>query len=1025
MSVVGEGLSEFVSKQIDTRQKIYGSINRTPNQLSYLNSRTAFAKLVSSVNISNPEAFQRNPNINSELYQIVKANSGNTLAKRFVLFNGTTNEALNIQRAGIARDGSLVNPNAYGLGGLETGLRAMPGIESVEIQTENRGSLKTGTVRIKAWNRVQFEVLDLLYLRLGFSVLLEWGNNMYFKDTKTLITDPNRSLADAFLEGKLDTNQVLEEIQKRREASCGNYDAIFAKVVNFDWSFAEDGSYNITLKLRSIGDVVESLKLNILNYDKNEDTEEEEPSDDTEEPSIQSYKDKHQLGRILYTAKEAFSGATANQNDANGSNFLYTNIFKGIKEIEGKKHFISQTFEGQDTQYYIRFGSLLAYIENRILPKYNQNSKKTPLINIDTNTKRNIVFYHPLQVSTDPRVCLINTQLDLAKNSYYFASQGDPYVAEIAGTKVGQIMNIYLNFNYLLKKIDEKTDSNNKVALIDFITAVCDDISKSLGSINTLEPHIDETTNTLSIVDQTPLPNKTDILADLKLANPEQQTKIDLYAYYKKDRFNTTGFVRNFGIQTELNSAFSSTITIGAQSAGSVVGEDATALSRLNRGLKDRIKPVVEDAVSTITGEDFVKLTAAEQASRAQAAGQTVEEYKETLPKSKVAELRDRFPNANQNFSKFVQTLGSQNNKTVPKWDDEAINSYTQLLTNFLSYLQGKAAIQQSKASGNIGFIPISLNMTLDGLSGIKIYNALKVDTTYLPANYPESMDFLITGVTHKISSNVWTTDLKTVMVPNTPILGEMPSFSGGQSNNQGAGAAGKAAEPTTRASSRVGNPISISKKRIVEKIINFAKSKGITDRERLTAILTVAQAESGITPGRKESFMYSLERAKAVFPKKLRGLTDNQILDLIPTSKGGRGSEKKLANKLYGGLYGNGIDEGYKYAGKGMTQITFKGNYNAMNNKFKKYNLPYDILKNPEILAQNEDADIALLVIGKIEGQFGNLLNPNINYSTNPAAIIATQDGGKSIPSTAPLEVYRRALSSINSTDWIQDLLG
>ena len=38
-------------------------------------------------------------------------------------------------------------------------------------------------------------------------------------------------------------------------------------------------------------------------------------------------------------------------------------------------------------------------------------------------------------------------------------------------------------------------------------------------------------------------------------------------------------------------------LSIGAQAAGSVVGEDSTALSKLNEGLEDRIKNDVVDAV--------------------------------------------------------------------------------------------------------------------------------------------------------------------------------------------------------------------------------------------------------------------------------------------------------------------------------------------------------------------------------------------------------------------------------------------
>ena len=71
MNIVGERLEKYVSEQIKTRQKIYGSINRSIDQLQYLNSRNAFVKLVSSVDIVEPEAFLRNDQ-GSDIYNIVK-----------------------------------------------------------------------------------------------------------------------------------------------------------------------------------------------------------------------------------------------------------------------------------------------------------------------------------------------------------------------------------------------------------------------------------------------------------------------------------------------------------------------------------------------------------------------------------------------------------------------------------------------------------------------------------------------------------------------------------------------------------------------------------------------------------------------------------------------------------------------------------------------------------------------------------------------------------------------------------------
>jgi hypothetical protein len=44
-------------------------------------------------------------------------------------------------------------------------------------------------VTVKAFNRTQFEIIDILYMRLGFSIFLEWGNSMYFENNGTYINN--------------------------------------------------------------------------------------------------------------------------------------------------------------------------------------------------------------------------------------------------------------------------------------------------------------------------------------------------------------------------------------------------------------------------------------------------------------------------------------------------------------------------------------------------------------------------------------------------------------------------------------------------------------------------------------------------------------------------------------------------------------------------------------------------------------------------------------------------------------------
>lgn len=739
MNIVGEQLYPEISEQIRVRQRIYGSQTRTPEQLLYLNARTAFVKLVSSVDIdsnftpTSPEllGLQREGKLNS-----------NSLAKDFVLFNGTQDADTNQGRGGIARDGSIINNSAYGLGGLEFGIRPMPGVLSAEIKTENRGSLKTSTVRIKAWNRTQFEILDLLYLRLGYSVLLEFGNTIYFTNEGTLIRNRPWSLEDSFLNKKYDTKKLLEKIQENRLNSDGNYDAIYGRVVNFSWSFVEDGSYDITVIIRSIGDVIESLKANVLVTDTT--TRAGAQTQQTGEvPPIEAFKDRHQIGRLFFDAQKILAAAPVVKG---GCVSLETDLLKDIPNILGYKHFLKQDFSGKtkSSQYYIRLGSFLAFIENKVLPKFVQGNNKQPVLFFDYDANTNLIYRTLGQLSMDPRVCLISVNRKYPSgNIYYYAPEGEPYASKIADTLVGKVMNIYINLDFVLTKLEENLDPNNKSALIDLLTSMLTEVSKAIGRINTLKPFIDVDENIVRVIDETPLPNKDNILSALGVLQTDPAI-LDLYGYYNRNGISSAGFVRNFGIKTEITPDLATILTIGAQAAGSVVGEDATAFSKLNQGLTDRISPAKTDASSD----------------------------SEDPTQSKLADLNNRFPNATKDFAAAANGLGSLNN-SIPTWDEENITTYAQKQIDFLSYTNAKKAIQGKQASGGVGFIPISLNLTMDGISGIKIYNALRVDTSYLPSNYPTSMDFIITGITDKIDNNVWIKDISTVMVPKFPSQGD------------------------------------------------------------------------------------------------------------------------------------------------------------------------------------------------------------------------------------------------------------
>ena len=63
----------------------------------------------------------------------------------------------------------------------------------------------------------------------------------------------------------------------------------------------------------------------------------------------------------------------------------------------------------------------------------------------------------------------------------------------------------------------------------------------------------------------------------------------------------------------------------------------------------------------------------------------------------------------------------------------------------------------------------------MDGISGIRIYNKINVETRFLPKNYPESLQFIVKAVNHKLSNDDWETQIDTIVIPKS--LDNLPSY--------------------------------------------------------------------------------------------------------------------------------------------------------------------------------------------------------------------------------------------------------
>jgi len=786
---------------------------------------------------------------------------GNFVSKNLVLTNGTTFVSDNgdnsrTYKAGVADNISTFNKFVYGFGGdKDFGLVAMPGLEGVDIKSKNMGSLREATVTLRANSEKQFSLIDTVYCRIGYTMFLEWGHSVYFDNTPNYVSNPLiegvPSLIPSFLKPPpngtcISSGQGIQnQIEKNRELSCGNYDAFMGRVTNFSWEFDPSGYYKVTLKLVSIGDIIESLGVdqplpNVLLKNKI-------PALGAQ-PSFNSALETFlTIAATPNGTSEAAKGRLLAEEDITNTYGIFKNtLVANNTYIETDEKFLQgdvQVLEAQtqasdfspELRYeraptskgkiisarasfgnniynYIRLGDILDFIKTKLLV-YSSECNGEPIVDIDTDTETNFCYYSGANVSADPSKVMIRAKLPLSLQKLYgYASRkdsiGDPFwsygvnqdsifsspeaqleefitnqafTSEKQNLLAGKVMNIYFEYQYLLDEIGSSRDSETKsLNLLKFLDNILTTANSSLGGVNKLAARI-KNDNIIEIYDQIPLYGS-------QKAPPATST-LNLFGVG-----DTLGgsFVKNFGITTELTPEFATQVTIGAQAQGSKDTTDALALSNWNYGLIDRWIPrklssAEIDGVQTKEATNYESLIALRDKLAflwlGYSQGEVINEtdadgvFKRELTEEEVLEFyknkgqtkRDDDGNEVPNDYDQVDNLIENNLYYFKDFPTKQYSEFVKLQQDFLSLLH----INSNFNSNQQGMLPININLEIEGLSGVRIYDQLPVDVRFIPNYYPQTLYWIIKGVSHSIVNNVWTTKLETIAVPK---IEELPA---------------------------------------------------------------------------------------------------------------------------------------------------------------------------------------------------------------------------------------------------------
>ncbi|NDC22737.1 MAG: hypothetical protein EBZ49_01220 [Proteobacteria bacterium] len=279
-NVIGVPVPQWLINQFRVRSEQNTVLsNRSNENLKYLANKTAWVRMVSSVNIefSDMLYFQRYTPQESQQVGPIKLADKDSLAKNFVLFAGTSKYSKD-QNGNFGYGLRSGLGGSYGMLGEDEvnryGYQPMPGITSVTIETMGRmGSVRSATINFRVFDKMQLDIVDALYFKLGYTMFLEWANTYYYETPNStelpnaaepLLKSTEDLSIDPFQPGL--TKEMLNcKINKNVAKSYGNYDAMLGVVTNFNFTRKEDGSYDCTVKLIGLGALAESIRINAAN----------------------------------------------------------------------------------------------------------------------------------------------------------------------------------------------------------------------------------------------------------------------------------------------------------------------------------------------------------------------------------------------------------------------------------------------------------------------------------------------------------------------------------------------------------------------------------------------------------------------------------------------------------------------------------------------------------------------------------------------------------------------------------------
>jgi hypothetical protein len=750
---IGSSVSDNVAKQIEARKKVIGKkTDKTNDDLLYTTSRTGWVRLSSSVNTLTKEEAARLKELKGRL----SVKGSNRLADYNVLQGGLLNPNRTLRKGmnvyNEVSDTDVADKAAYQNRANSTGIRPMPGITGMTVKSKNTlGTLREAEVKFQVWTLEDFENMEKLYLRPGFTMLLEWGHSIYVNNKAELITSI-QTVDSRFFKDGVTMQQILDEISRIRGESFYNYEGMVGYVKNFSWSYNVNGGYDCSINIISTGEILESLKIAFDPAQRISVTEVEKARTD------QAKQHRKSMYHYFIQLVQELDSKTFTKEDL--ADKAPTLISK-LEDFTGYYQHVqlddTGAFDEDTPMHWVTIRTLFDIFNKFIVTVDTTKPVTDPnrqYVTINTNYDLSSKFLTcPEHFTIDPTVCVLmsTTQIQstttlgtVVSTTADFINAANSALAQVVGESAApvinpniaagmtsaenikvnnihdnlqipqgsttdDVLNILISLPYLKLKLDELIDADGKSdkSIYDLFRAIFDGMETALGGVNDFDLAYDDETSKYFLVDRNNTPPKTQ----------------------KTPEFILTGLDSIFteiNMSSKITNNIGSQISVAAQGSTLNYSENVENILKWNPNVIDRVRPVKDTTTAPIDSE-----AAAEEDRLAR-----IQDWLDDVAEYYIS-FNSFFDGYDQADLEAAKTLHAE-------WTSEKVNKHRQ---------RNKEEVP--------GLVPVELSFKLDGIGGFKIGETFRIASGILPSEYQGKFGYIVTGLEHSLDSkNRWETSI-------------------------------------------------------------------------------------------------------------------------------------------------------------------------------------------------------------------------------------------------------------------------